>query len=339
MFGMQLIIIGGIAIFFLLMNAVALKLFKQLGTTAKQQDIPTRWSNTAKPTVGGIVFYLAFILAVIAKEIPYFDYHIHDLWIIFGGTIAFVTGLVDDVKRLSPWPKMAGQVLAAATVAFSLPVSLHEVVAVDVFLKVFLMVGLMNAINMFDNMDGVATLALISMSFIMLFLGPPTLPIFFIGSGLAFLVFNAPSAKMYMGDSGSLLLGFVLSVMLLSSELAPSWIGGFNWSPWILLSLSLGICLVDAIMVSVNRMRHGRSPMIGGRDHTTHNLGYFGLSDKKVFLVFALLAVVQCLLFLASFDPLFATVNSSLCLAYFFTLLTIQFYFSWRNLAKGKYHY
>lgn len=339
MFEMQLLLIGGLTLFFLAVNFVALKMFKRIGTTAKQQDLSTRWSNVAKPTVGGIVFYLAFILAFIVKEFPYFDFEFSDLFVFIGGTIAFATGLIDDVKRLSPWPKMLGQILAASCVAIFLPVSFSETSSVDTFLKVFVMVGIMNAINMFDNMDGVATLALVSFMLILFHISAPAFPMVFFSAGLAFLFFNAPSAKMYMGDSGSLLLGFVISTTLLSSDTVPNWWMGLNWSPWFLLFCSLGICLVDAIVVSINRIAHRRSPMQGGRDHTTHNLGYLGLSDKKVFLVFVGLAILQFLVFVVGFDPLLSSVSSSHSIIYFFTLLTIQFGISWRNLAKGKYHY
>jgi len=339
MIKVQVFIVLGIIILFVALNFLALKLFKKIGTTAKQQDLPTRWSNVAKPTVGGIVYYIAFVLAFIVKEFPYFDFQPLDYLAFWGGTIAFATGLLDDVKRLNPWPKMLGQFLAAAIVAGSYPVVLHEVQTIDVLLKIFLMVGVMNAINMFDNLDGVATLALISFSLILFHISSPAFPMFFMAAGVAFLFFNAPSAKMYMGDSGSLLLGFAISYMVLSSEIKPNWLIGFNLSPWILLMTSLGICLVDAIVVSINRVAHRRSPMQGGRDHTTHNLGYLGLSDKKIFLVFLALALFQFFVFAASFDPLVSSVGSSQSLTYFFTLLTIQLGISWRNLAKGKYHY
>jgi UDP-GlcNAc:undecaprenyl-phosphate/decaprenyl-phosphate GlcNAc-1-phosphate transferase len=205
--------------------------------------------------------------------------------------------------------------------------------------------GIMNSINMLDNMDGVSAVSTVPLWFIALLNGPmPFLGIMLLAAVLAFLWFNKPVAKIYMGDSGSMLLGMLLSVWLaaLSTERAfgiPSE-QGFSWVATTLLIMALP--LADTTLVVFQRLRHGVSPATGGRDHSTHHWVYFGLTGNQVFILYAGLGVIQLLLYgfltLWFQEPLTAF-GSVICIVYFLTLLAVFLGISFRNLKKAKFHY
>ena len=208
----------------------------------------------------------------------------------------FVIGLVDDILLLKPASKLVSQIaVAALLVYFGFRLHWLESRLLDSVLTMVWVVGLTNAFNFLDNMDGLcAGIALIVA--IMLLAGfwtgvsrenaapEMTLLATLAGAAAGFLVFNFPPASIFMGDSGALLFGFSLAALTLGQE-------GVRASRSDVLSVIAGpafvllIPIFDTTLVTVARLLSGRSPAKGGRDHSSHRLVAIGLSERDAVLV------------------------------------------------------
>ena len=266
-----------------------------------------RWHTRSTPLLGGSGIMVGLLtaagVALAAGLIP----ASRELGGILGGClILFVAGLIDDAYRLSPLAKLAAQGGAAALVLVS-GVRV-EIIGNDVaatVLGVVWLIGMTNAFNLLDNMDGLAaTLAAIACTFFAIdaFTVHPnhlvaTLSLGICFACLGFLPFNLRlrrPAAVFMGDSGSQVLGFGLA----SLGLAASWtVAGSTVATLLLPILVLAVPILDTTLVTVVRLLEGRPVTRGGRDHTSHRLVYQGLSDKRAVV---LLCVVSAALGLTS---------------------------------------
>ena len=214
-------------------------------------------------------------------------------------TIVFAAGLVDDLWHLTPIAKLAAQIIAAVVVlASGLNV---EVVGNDVIawaIGLLWLVGITNAFNLLDNMDGLAaTLAIVSCAYFAVDAltehENETVLALAVALGLAcggFLPFNLRpqrGAAVFMGDSGSQVIGFGLA----SLALAASWtVAGTTVATILLPLLVLAIPILDTTLVTIARVVEKRPVTQGGRDHTSHRLVYYGLSETKAVLLLAIVA-------------------------------------------------
>ena len=214
-------------------------------------------------------------------------------------TLLFAAGLIDDLRHLSPIVKLAAQVGAAV---IALASGLHvEIVENEVLawgIGILWLVGISNAFNLLDNMDGLAaTLAAIACAYFAIDAltehPSETVLVLSLALGLAcaaFLPFNlrpGRSAAVFMGDSGSLVLGFALA----SFALASSWtVAGTTVATVLLPLLILAIPILDTTFVTLVRLGQRRPVSQGGRDHTSHRLVYYGLSEANAVLLLALVA-------------------------------------------------
>ncbi len=349
--------VGWRFLFFILVTFFLFRIFKNLGTKAKLVDSPSRWNANAKPTIGGAVFYVAFCLVVIPLAI-YYEGHRGYTILFLTGTFAFALGLWDDIKRIPPSIKMSGQVIVAFLFLASSHTSPiffnHEPISTLFALlqsgfTIFIVVAMMNSINMLDNMDGVATIAVMPiMLFAMYFdCDEAGVGIVFAIAMMAFLVFNWTPSKVFMGDSGSMLLGLVAVWMVLGADSC----GEIEVNAWhgisrMMLIVGLGtLFIVDTIVVVFNRLRHGISPLKGGKDHTTHNLFYLGMSQWQIAFLFIILGALQVFLVFQfiednRFHPEKGIIATSApIILYFFSLLSFHLILSARNLHKGKFSY
>jgi UDP-GlcNAc:undecaprenyl-phosphate GlcNAc-1-phosphate transferase len=291
----KLIITGGFFLFFLLLFLFLKKRLRTMGTLAKRADQSSRWNASQKPTTGGIGFFLAFVAGWMIHRVSLNDSLVNDLLVISGAAIAFAVGLWDDLMRLNARNKLAGQLLSAGFLLASSPPELVANSWLDAILKLVLIVGMMNSINMLDNMDGVASVAALAVCGWFVFHGDAMAPAMAMtGAIAAFLMFNRPVSLMFMGDSGSLLLGYTMALLFLHGGVygEPEVAGVFP-TVWALVLVLFAIPLADSLVVTINRIRHGVSPAKGGRDHATHHLVYAGFSEKHVFLLFIVLAVAE----------------------------------------------
>ncbi len=259
-----------------------------------------RWHRQPTPSLGGIGMFLSFCIAITAVIfIPVGKNILLNRWSIFAAVvIMFAMGLYDDFKRLSPPVKIAFQILAAIIVIFfgQITIDFFRWPVANILLTFLWLVGITNAINLLDNMDGLAGgVALITSIFLSIFFwrsGNPELLVLSValcGSILGFLVFNFPPAKIFMGDSGSMFLGFTLAVLAIARRTQASNIFAIVGVPVLILLLPI----LDTGLVSITRILRGQSPAMGGTDHTSHRLVAFGLSERQAVLVLYGIAIVS----------------------------------------------
>ncbi|MEK6320335.1 MAG: hypothetical protein AABN33_01495 [Acidobacteriota bacterium] len=281
---------------------------------APRQD---RWHQKPTPMLGGAAIYAAFVIGflVFAPKVP------GAYAILAAATLLFLTGLVDDAVRIKPYAKLVIQMIAAATlVYFGLRLPWVDYQWINDVLTIFWLVGITNAINLLDNMDGLAGgITLISSVFLAItFLlngqsSEAILPALLGGAVLGFLVFNFNPASIFMGDSGSMFLGFMLAGTALLAGT-----GRFRSLTSVLLTpvLILMIPIFDTCFVTVSRKLSGRPISRGGRDHTSHRLVALGVSERRAVIMLYVFAAVCGVLALAvrwlettvvlAFIPLFA---------------------------------
>jgi len=269
---------------------------------ARLVAVPTgeRWHEEATPTFGGVGIFAGFVAGVgAALAVGAVEWSGELGGILAGVTLLFVAGLVDDLRSLSPLVKLAAQI-AAAVIVLAAGLSV-ELVGNDVLawgIGILWLVGITNAFNLLDNMDGLAaTLAAIACGYFAIDAVTEheneTVLVLAVALGVAcagFLPFNlrpGRAAHVFMGDSGSQVLGFGLA----SLALASSWtVAGTTTATILLPLLILAIPILDTTLVTLKRLAERRPVTQGGRDHSSHRLVYYGLSEAKAVLLLALVA-------------------------------------------------
>jgi UDP-GlcNAc:undecaprenyl-phosphate GlcNAc-1-phosphate transferase len=237
------------------------------------------------PLLGGLAMYVAIAIAIFAFAGR--DWLWESAGIFVGMTMLFATGLWDDRYGAPVWVKFAAQLGAAlAIVIVGVRVQLiHPIL--DVLITIVWVVGITNAVNFMDNMDGLAAgiSAVAAGGFFVLAALEgqglvASLAAALCGAALGFLFYNFAPAVSFMGDAGALTLGFLLAVLgikirFLDFSVASTWM-----SPIVVL----GVLIFDTTLVTISRLRRGRSPFQGGSDHTSHRLAQLGLSSPRAVL-------------------------------------------------------
>ncbi len=219
------------------------------------------------PYLGGLSVFVAFLAAVAA----FGELTRPALAILLGGTLVMALGLLDDMGRLSPLAKLAGQGLAVAT-AMKAGVGIHIVFLpewLSPVLTFLWLLGVTNAMNIIDVMDGLAGGVGMAACAVFLVLSltadqaaEALLAAALLGALAGFLRYNIHPARIYLGDAGSLFAGFVLGALSLTGVYARN-----NQVALLAPLLILGVPLFDTLFVSVIRLRRGRSPLLGSPDH------------------------------------------------------------------------
>jgi UDP-GlcNAc:undecaprenyl-phosphate GlcNAc-1-phosphate transferase len=259
-----------------------------------------RWHTQPTPTFGGVGLFAGFAaavgLALVAGAVASTD----EIAAILGGAaILFVAGLVDDVRALNPLAKLAAQV-GAAVLVLSSGIKV-EVIGDDTLayaVALVWLVGMTNAFNLLDNMDGLAgSLGAVSAGFFAIAAATvnPNRDIFIVAAALAlacagFLPFNLrwrKPAAVFMGDSGSQVLGLTLGALGLAASYK---VAGTTVATLMLPLLVLAVPLLDTGLVTALRLLERRPVTQGGRDHTSHRLVYSGLSERRAVLLLVAIA-------------------------------------------------
>lgn len=258
---------------------------RRVGMVAKPKI--DRWHKKPTAMLGGVTIWLAVIVTylIFIRHTPYG-------WVVIGSsTFLFLVGLADDILHAKPYQKLIGQVMGAAFVIYyglSLPWTGSP--TVNMAITIFWLIGITNAINLLDNMDGLASgIAAIASVFLALsfvangqFMEASMLAVF-AAALLGFLVYNSNPASIFMGDCGSLFIGFFLaSTALMSAS------GGRSRSFLPVLAvpiLILFIPIFDTTLVTVLRKLAGRAVRQGGRDHTSHRLVAMGMSERRAVIM------------------------------------------------------
>ncbi|MGI5287086.1 glycosyltransferase family 4 protein [Nonomuraea polychroma] len=281
----------GLAAF--LISVVAVVPLKRCALRWGLTDHPSANKAHALPTpyLGGIAIMLGALVPAVTA-IGFADQRITAvLWA--AGVMALV-GLIDDVRPLQPFTKLtAGTVAASGVVSSEVHITLFGG-WLDGVLTVLWIVVVANSFNLLDNMDGalgaVATVTAAFLAVTAFVSGEPSLAVLLLalaGASLGFLPHNWAPAKIFMGDSGSLFIGFVLagsSVLLVSGKDPDTMVAG--------LLLPTFVATVDTGVVFFSRLRVGRSPLLGGTDHVSHRLRRMGLRTRAVAVVLGLTAAV-----------------------------------------------
>lgn len=271
---------------------------------AEIYDVPTGQRKLHERAVayeGGVALFLAFLAGLTAGVLtePLFFFQMTQVrGLVFGATCATALGVADDLLDLPPVVKLAGQLaLGAAMYLFGFGIEklsnpFGGEVAVwryaSVVATMLWYALLMNGINMIDGLDGLAAgivgLCGVTLCFISVDLGQSLgaiVAIAIVGICLGFLPFNFSPASIFMGDAGSLLLGFLLaSVTLLTSTKAPAVVA------LLIPMLAVGFPLFETVFAFFRRAVHGRNPFQGDRRHLHHRLLNLGLSPRRTVLIF-----------------------------------------------------
>jgi len=259
-----------------------------------------RWHRQPTPKLGGMGMFAAFALSLATAGLyqPAWN-SLEARWsILAGAVLMFALGLYDDFKRIHPPAKLAGQMVAATIVIFfgGYTIDFFPWPVANIILTFFWLVGITNAINLLDNMDGLAGgVSLIAAGVLSYFFwhgGNSDLLLIslaLVGAILGFLVFNFPPAKIFMGDSGSLLLGFTLATLAIARRTQASNIFAVVAVPTLLFLLPI----LDTGLVTLTRLLRGQSPAQGGTDHTSHRLIAFGLTERQAVLVLYGVALIS----------------------------------------------
>ncbi len=234
---------------------------------------PRKAHREPVPYLGGVAILLGAEVTILLFR--------PDLWpvllmLVFVGAV----GLLDDLKPLPVGLKLAGEVsVAIAAVGMGFSWHVTDSAPLNDAFSVFWLVGLTNSFNLLDNMDGLAATAAASSLVMIAALVPSTagLALPLAGAALGFLLINRPRARMYMGDAGSLMLGFGVGV---GSITAANTDGGLH--SLVILAFPVAIALFDTSLVIVSRLMTGRPVQLGGQDHFSHRLRLVGWSPYVI---------------------------------------------------------
>ena len=285
--------------------------------------IPERWHRTITPVTGGIALFVAFVLGVQ----PALHSGAIATWykpVILVAVAAFALGLLDDVLHIAVAPKLAGQLAVALLAAYEgiRPDWVRPSFGVPIACLV--LVACMNSLNLLDNMDGlaagtaaVAALGLALVAGLVEHAGSSVVAAALAGACLGFLPFNFRSgrpAALFMGDSGSQLLGFTLgSLALLTSPGGAGGVAAAIAAPLLILAVPA----LDTGLVLVVRLGERRPFWEGGRDHSSHRLVYRGLTERRavaVLLALTLLCTATAVAIVVLQDVLLTSVASGVAL-------------------------
>jgi UDP-GlcNAc:undecaprenyl-phosphate GlcNAc-1-phosphate transferase len=265
-----------------------------------------RWHNKPTAMLGGLAIFLTVVVAylIFIRQMPHQPYG----WVVMLGSVClFVVGLVDDILHIKPYQKLIGQVMGASLIVYyglSLPWSASP--SLNMAITIFWLIGITNALNLLDNMDGLAAgIAAIASAFLsasFLANGRPAEALLlgvFCAALVGFLAYNSNPATIFMGDCGSMFIGFFLASTALMSAA-----GARSRSFMVVLAVPVLILLIpifDTTFVTILRKLSGRSASQGGRDHTSHRLVALGMTERRaVWMLYAFAGLSGVLALLVS---------------------------------------
>ncbi|MBN1261921.1 MAG: undecaprenyl/decaprenyl-phosphate alpha-N-acetylglucosaminyl 1-phosphate transferase [Anaerolineae bacterium] len=291
----------------LFLAVVGTPLARRLGLrlNAIDQPDPSRKVHTiATPRLGGVAIFLSTLIVTLFLGR---EYNLDQLFgILLGASLVSFMGFWDDRFTLSPWVKLGGQFIAVGLLLLTrVSISTLRIPLLNYGATVLWVVGITNALNLLDNMDGlsggIAAIAAAHFALMCAFTGQylvGALSIAVAAACIGFLIYNWNPATIFMGDSGSLFLGFMLAAIGIK-------IGFPNNVPfvtWMIPLFVLGVPIFDTTLVTLSRLRRRLNPLTTpGTDHSSHRLTYAGLTRREAVLVLYIVA------FLLGLAALFVT--------------------------------
>jgi UDP-GlcNAc:undecaprenyl-phosphate GlcNAc-1-phosphate transferase len=274
-----------------LLTPVARKFARYVGA----MDVPNLDRKVHKepvPYLGGLSIAFAISLltyaAVLVQDASWSQFRLAS-YVIIPALILAAVGLLDDLRGLTPWPRLVAQSITGLVVAIILIKT--ETISfafgntfLDALVTIVWIVGICNSINFFDNIDGGASgaVAIIGLSVFLIAFNQGQILVsasamVMCGAVIGFLAWNKPPAKIYMGDAGALFLGVMVSVLTirLDPNISPS------WQSLAIPVLMLAVPILDTTVAIFSRWQRGISAFTGGRDHLSHRLIRIGFNHKK----------------------------------------------------------
>jgi UDP-GlcNAc:undecaprenyl-phosphate/decaprenyl-phosphate GlcNAc-1-phosphate transferase len=253
-----------------------------------------RWHSRPTALMGGVAIYGSFICGILI-----FHPDISSIKrLLLAGTLLFIVGLIDDLLQIKPYIKLAAQLVASSALVFSgLVLPWTQIPVIDITITFIWLVGITNAVNMLDNMDGLAggisliACLCLALNFVLNDQFPQVyLPLILAAAIAGFLVFNFNPASIFMGDCGSMLIGFTIAGMaLFSNEQRTRNLSAVLATPALIMLLPI----FDTTIVTISRKLNGRPVSQGGRDHTSHRLVALGMSDRRAVLILYLISLIS----------------------------------------------
>ena len=290
----------------------ATPLVRRLAFRIGAVDVPRdsrRMHKRPTPRVGGLAIVFGFLVATVCFAVPYCDKQALTGTLI-GAMIIVVLGVIDDCKALPALPKFFVQIIAALIVVYVGGIKISVFTNPNIFsenpywvlpqwfsvtITVLWIVFITNAVNFIDGLDGLAAgvSAIMSISLVFISIRSNEISIAILGIALmgacfGFLPFNFNPAKIFMGDTGSTFLGFMLATLSIQGMFKSYAVISFA-----VPLLILGLPLFDASFAMIRRMAKGESPMHADRGHLHHRLIDMGFSQKQtVFILYAISGVL-----------------------------------------------
>jgi len=250
-----------------------------------------RWHKRPTPLLGGVAIVLPVLVGAMLFRL---DASIAELSA--AGALIFLVGVTDDIITLKPSTKLIAEIaVASLLVFFGFRLQWSSSLTIDLMLTMIWIVGVTNAFNLLDNMDGLCAGVALIAGVTLLAAAPGATPqnlLLAIMSGAlaGFLFYNFNPASVFMGDSGSLFVGLMFSALALDSGQGRHTSGLF--SVIVAPALVLLIPIFDTTLVTVLRLLSGRRASQGGRDHSSHRLVAIGLSERWAVAVLWMLAAL-----------------------------------------------
>ncbi len=329
------------------LSLVLTPLVRKLALKTGQVAVPKsdRWHRKETALLGGIGIFCSVlgVWIILCRVLGWEAYGKPYLPLMLCAAGMFLLGLVDDIRNMDPQHKLAGQIVIACVIVFlGLRLSWTGSNTVNLFLSILWIVGITNAFNLLDNMDGLAAgIAMIGGSFFCVYhvlsggASVATGPLLLIGAVYVgalggFLVYNFNPASIFMGDAGSLFIGFMMGCMTVLGVPSQARHESFIH---ILSVIAIPVFIVfipilDTSFVSLMRKLFRRPISRGGRDHSSHRLVAIGFSEKTAVLVLYGFSIVSGILALGM---KYLNVGISIVITIFYVLFVILF---WVYLGK-----
>ncbi len=286
----------------LAINYLLLKFSFNLGSRNNIAFRQVRWTSHVKPSVGGISFFIIFLLSwgvygfISQEKTTTPDNQV--IGIVAATSLGFLAGLYDDAFNTNPLLKFILQLACGIIlVSFNVKINISNVELINIFFTLVWVVGLMNSINMLDNMDGVTgtiSVCIIAGLITVIILSGHPAPDFYLlvlagvlGALIGFLRFNWSPSKIFMGDTGSQFLGIFLAAtsILFLWKFNDGNQGLLQVKPFVLPALFFIVPIIDTTTVTIRRLLRGQSPFVGGKDHITHHFAYLGMGENRIVLI------------------------------------------------------
>ncbi len=240
------------------------------------------------PLLGGVAIYAAVVAALLLFGNRF---RLRELLsILVGASLMSFLGLWDDRHSLSPFLKLIGQFLAASILVLSgVRISTFPWTVVNIIVTLGWIVVITNSMNLLDNMDGLSGgIGAVAAIFFLLLAAMNrqylvgALSAALVGACLGFLIYNFNPARIFMGDAGSLFLGFVLAAVGIKLRFPE----GVKIVTWMVPVLIMGLPLFDTVLVIISRLRRGFNPLTTpGKDHISHRLVAMGYTRREAVLI------------------------------------------------------